>query len=530
MTKIDGSKAVDFLPTLVALAAAGVLFFCHVRWMDEPFDSSLGGVTSSQYYGYAAKCFDLFGWTRLRGQPAKFFLPTTTDAFYAYLNHPPAPHIATCHAYRLFGRDETALRIPILLLLLLDFILIAALARTVKMPQPWVAVGAFAALPLVFEYGNMVDAPNFSVTFLLATMIAWFRWRENPTKGRFVAFLGVAFAASLIDWFNYLLAPALLIDLLFDRRGAAVKTTFLRMIGAGMPFVAGLAAFFGWLCFVTGGVAGALEQMKTLGAVPGGKDPFVHRVPIEYFASMKHWFVRGVGLPVLACAGFGLFACALSARRSAEARVRLRLLAMAAVAGYLPSVVFWTRAAIHEFWILTMMPAIALAVGEAFVAVEGMIVRAPGFEGRVPLIAKIAASGAWALLLAFSIDRGIAFKDSFRTTVYVERARSLDRLLDRDDLVLISSEEGHVRYYAQCAVAAPIGHGLANFDAALRSCLPAEQSIDRLLLGIPDVELQSAAWAIDLKPLIVKNGIISWGNMNLSWVELDKKKAFDRVR
>lgn len=530
MKKTDGSKTVDFLPTLVALAAAGVLFFCHVRWIDEPFDSSLGGVTSSQYYGYAAKCFDLFGWTRLRGQPAKFFLPTTTDAFYAYLNHPPAPHIATYHAYRLFGRDETALRIPILLLLLLDFILIAALAKTVRMPRPWVAVGAFAALPLVFEYGNMVDAPNFSLTFLLASMSAWFRWRENPTKGRFVVFLFVAFAAALIDWFNYLLAPALLIDLLFDRRGAAAKTTFLRMIGAGMPFVAGLAAFFGWLCFVTGGVAGAVEQMKTLGAVPGAKDPFVHRVPIEYFASMKVWFVRGVGLPLLACAVFGLIACAVSARRSAETRVRLRLLAMAAVAGYLPSVVFWTRAAVHEFWILPMMPAIALAVAEAFIALETWIVRNFAAAGRGLMPARIAAVVALAALLGYSIEAGIAFKDSFRSTVFIERARSLDGLLDRDDVFLISAEEGHVRYYAQCAVAAPIGHGLANLDAALRSLLSAENSIDRLCLGIPNSELQSAAWALELKPIIKKSGVLPWGNINLSWVELDKKSAFDRVR
>ncbi|MCA9322591.1 MAG: glycosyltransferase family 39 protein, partial [Planctomycetes bacterium] len=254
---------------VTALAAVTWLMSTFFVRLDEPWDQSLGGTTSGAYYGLAARAFEVHGLGNLRLQPLHFYQPNTTKTVFAYRNHPPFPHLITATAYRLLGHDERSLRLPIFLLTCLTVLgTFMAARRRPGHEVAWIALCLLAATPMFFQYGDMVDAPSFSLVTLVWAWLAWERHRRLRSGRSLTLWLIAGGLAGLSDWFGYLLVPVLWLDLLIRRRDERPwRLAFI----AGLPFGLALVAFCLWLIW-TAGWQGALDQLLNLSRVPSRND------------------------------------------------------------------------------------------------------------------------------------------------------------------------------------------------------------------------------------------------------------------
>lgn len=520
-----GRVRTERLGLLVAILAALFLLGCHIRWIAEPFSASLGGTTSASYYGYAARAFDTHGFFALKGAPATFYFPSTREGFIPYLNHPPFAHLVTYPSYLAFGKNERALRLPILLLMLGIIVGVHRAAKAIAPDGAAAATAIAAAIPLFFEYGNMVDAPMFSTALLAPTIVLWFRWRKSGKRSAYAAFFLFALAGALVDWFNFLIVPALWLEVFCAKKDTAHGSRWKVAFLAGLPVGIGLVLFLAWLIAVTGGPSEALATMRGLMAVPAGLDPKIAARKIEYFPNMAVWFRRGVGPVILGFFAIGVASILLRAGEPAAEASRRAFLVLL-FGGAAPSVVFWSRAAEHEFWILPLAPALAIGAAAGIRAVAALAARAAHPERRAVLSTGLAIVIALGVVIDAAM-RGIRLHRTFATTIYRERGAALNEVAGPRDVVFMPEDEDQVRFYSRSALAAPCGQGLDNLKTIVRGIAPVRNSIDRFFLGIPTTHLDQAGWALALRPIIRGTREIAWGDRRLALTELDPAGLFE---
>ncbi len=491
-------SAVGALP-LVALAATVFLLGVHVAQIDAPFDASLGGTTST-YYGLAARNFEAHGLMGLRLRPALFAQPTTQETAYFYYNHPPFPHLVTFPAYHAWGRDERALRIPILALLLITLTAVWLVARRAGSPLGgWWALGLMASTPMVHEYGSMVDAPMFSLAFLVLAYLAFQRHVAKRNLQTLLLWLGVAFLAALTDWFAYFLVPALWAWLL-----VAPKLPCRRRLAAAaaFPFALGFLTYLSWLCWATGSVHGAMEEIKPLLGVAALESSF------DYPAAMARWFRQGWTGALLVPAAVG--AVLSFWRRSPLVRGAWIL----TIAGLLPAVAFRERAALHEFWILQAAPGLALmgAIPATFLREKGLL--GPKVGGLL-----------LAVLVAWASHSGWQLRHHYATSLYARMGEDLNRHLDPRDVVLTPQDLSPVAFYCRAPMI-PMVRSIEGFRTVIRALAPGMTEVDDLALVWPDFAPKVA----DMEPvlsLMIDGRKIEYGIGEAALILLNKSRAQD---
>ena len=424
----DGEKLVRRVMTAAATAAALLLLSCHLSWMDSPIGSGPKG-TVTGLYASSAKAFDRLGFVELGMQPGWFHGPTVETAV-PYLNHPSGPHFVTYACYRWFGRNERALRIPIFAVfagsVMILWVLLRRLGRQ-GLVAPTLIL--FCTAPVVIENGDLVDAFPFDLALILLTNLAWIRFRETETRSRFVCFAITAVVATQAGWTAYLMVPLFWLDLMFAR--SAAGRGWMRALEVGLVFSIGLVLTVGHQIWYLGGISPFVEHLGLLLRVPIGADTeLIDAASIPYLTSMGGNLLVGFGAPWLVLCGCGALAVLIrivSRRTTRFDRVTLLVIG----AGWLPLLVFWSRASTIEFWSMLAAPGMAMS-------------GALGFES-ISMIFKLLGHGSsrWAsgfcllILIAVAVHagaRGLENHAATDTNLHRQRSSQLNAAFRPDDL------------------------------------------------------------------------------------------------
>ncbi|MCA9322590.1 MAG: hypothetical protein KDB53_17745 [Planctomycetes bacterium] len=432
--------------------------------LDERWDESLGGITSSAFYGLAAQGFDHHGLRTLRLRPLLFFQRRTTATALAYLNHPPFPHLVTAPAYRHLGRDERAMRIPILGLAIMVLAATFVAARRVGgLDLAFFTTGLLAATPLFCQYGNLVDAPMFSLATLVPAWLAWESYRKHRTRRALVVWIIAGGLSGASYWFGYFLVPVLWMDLLI-REG---KRGLLRLgFVAGLPFGLALVAYLAWLALATDGWSDMATQLRVLLSAPVGGDSKLTPEQIDYFRNMQAHLWRGWGWPFLGLIAIGSVV-ALFQRGPAS-----RTAAILCIAGLLPCIAFRSRAAFHEFWILQATPGLAL------LAALPILLAWRHFRERPQRWAVLAG---WVAVMAWGLWTGKELHASYLTDKYTNPGLVLNRYVGPDDVVLYPMNNISWRFYCQAATV-PLYDSADAHRRYMEALRPGRDQINRLFV------------------------------------------------
>ncbi len=518
---MTNDESVKPLLRLSALLCICVPIICHVAWIDEPFEASMAGLSGAAYFGKAQHGFDQFGYLSLRGTPLLFHTNADSGSNVPYLNHPPLPHGLLRPFYLLLGKDEAALRVPILILLILSLLGCALLLRvTGRDPELlWIATALFATLPMLLVFGRSVDAPPFCLTAILWTMLAWFSRDASRPVHRDWRFLVLAFTATLMDWFTFFVAPALLLDgLLFRSR----TPNRLRDALAGMaPFAAGALAFGVWV-FVLAELNQTEPLQHLLAMVP------THKMNngVGQATAILSYGWRFFGAPVIVFSCIGLLCMARRLVRR-QAQKLDRILVALLITGLGPTLIFHERAAVHEFWMLTLSPALAIAAGMGLLWLRSAIESvAHHFKAHLiisTLLLLICSGGVWL---------GINEYHGFQSDTFRRRGEAINTFATRDDVVLMPSALEATRFYTDV----PLAFNISSKDA-LRGILtvlePWQHHNGKLFFAVDDARAKEAAFVIhdSIPVLMATNRRIPYDGTNmLSLVELNRHACFEWLR
>jgi hypothetical protein len=383
-------------------AAAGVYFIRLTSPFTHPHENVaacyLNWTRNYLVSGYAAS-----GLAPVRSvDPVRAPGPIPREELYSH--RPPTVSLVSSLFVRALGPTEGAMRLVGLLASLATVAVFLAFAKRL-MGEPWGALAAalFALCPLFAFFGVAIAHQTFGILGGLGILLAYLRWRENPSPRRLWSMAGVALGASWLDWPSlYGAAAAGLLHLLAakDRRKIALV--------APSAAAAGLTLFLLYLHALdpSGGV-----PLRDLLATGDQHRQGAHLA--DYVRAVGREALRGFTVPILLLAALG------TVLLRPRARVEDAAVAVACLLGA-DVLLFPSLTAGHLFMITPWAPFLALAAtrGLRFFWERGRWAR----SAAVLLLAGCLAQGTLYLARA---HRGGRFP------YYAEASRSLGQALRR---------------------------------------------------------------------------------------------------
>lgn len=204
-----------------------------------------------------------------------------SDVWSDFLMQPPAPlyWVVMCFWARAFGDSEVVVRVPSLVFGIASIALTYRIAGTYG--SPWVALLAAAFLcvsPVHVWYSQEATPYAMTLFFLLASVRAWLRLREDPTRpARYAVYGGALLVTVFTHYFTALfLLPLTLLGLTLD------VSSRRRVLAVHAVVVA---------CLVL-----ALGIKFHFGVVRTGQGFLRPFTPFEWWMLFFHWFLQGNAL------------------------------------------------------------------------------------------------------------------------------------------------------------------------------------------------------------------------------------------
>jgi hypothetical protein len=353
-------------PASLAVILAAVLL--AAASLGRPFDATVSGVVGWDQYGFAARAFDRHGLGRATGAPPLYASADPRGAFVPYTHHPPLAGILGWFAWRSLGRTPAALRLPFLLATLAAAFALARLAarggpKERSAPDgPTVAAVALST-PILVTDGALPD--TMPIAILAGLLALWAHEACRGTSGvgrRGRLHRALSLLAASLSWYSYGLALALALERLAGPRAGRARD----LVRIAAPWVAGFALVALWMAIARGGIPAMMGELRFLVSTLVGADAAVTHpagFPVSYPRAMGSHLLAGFGPAHLLLALAGGWA--ILARGEAPER---RLFRVLLVFGTLPQLLFWSRAALHPFFMLLLAPAVALAAASGLAA------------------------------------------------------------------------------------------------------------------------------------------------------------------
>ena len=470
------ARARRTLVELIFWAAFAYTFFAHLSWLNEPWDSSLAGINGGSYYGYACRAFDSHGFFANQMQGPLIY-NKGGELYIPYTNHPATAYWLLYPCYLLFGQDEGALRLAILLV----FVVIALtlrylLARIIGAEKAALAGALTLTTPMMVYYGNMVDLAMFCMAASLICFYAWFRYRESASGKGYKLYFATAFAAGMIDWFCYFVGIALILDILCNTSG--LRNRVNKVLLAGIPFLVAFAVVIAWLSWAEGN----FDRLAKLGnrlsiAVRGtGSEITRYSDTSPYTAMDGSWFranlnhlVTVFGWPLLLLATVGLVTGAL--RQNEKKCWRLGILIL--LAGFLPMLAFRQHAMAHPFWTFNATAGLSMLALIAIYSLMALFHRIRGIG--LLLLVVIVAVGTWNGIQGKAMHKQFAFFNSKL------RGHAYNEVFGPRDLVFTSMGLSADRYYTNSTII-PHTKTFPVFKHSLQFMKADAENFDRVFL------------------------------------------------
>ena len=331
----------------------------------------------SAHFATIGRSFAEHGFATLGFVPVQNNAPLTASPD-VYLNWPPLYGMLVGVVFRIFGESET---VQHLLALALNFASAALICAIVRRRASDLAAAlaclAFLTAPALMRYGQMGSQLHLALFFTLASLCAYLEATDGKTARLRWACLGAFFFALAIlsSWEPILAAPALVLMGLIgrDRRSAVLGIAF-GTVGAAV--IAGIFVLYGMqvpyfgdailerLLLRSGLSSGYDSEAAQLLASPHFLQEKAERTDVLGWAYIPKVFL--LRLTLLGPLGFLALAGALIVARKVLAGPRRTTLTP--IAAFLSIYGLWAVAlpnhmSIHDYQILVLVPAAALAVG-----------------------------------------------------------------------------------------------------------------------------------------------------------------------
>jgi 4-amino-4-deoxy-L-arabinose transferase-like glycosyltransferase len=355
-----------------------------------------------------------------------------------YLHHPPGLGWMLAGCFRAFGRSEAVATAVPVTASVASILILYGLGRRVW-GRSGGALGALwmALAPAGAYYGAHVDPQGaVALCVLLAGFYAGWRWIESGRRSALYATCALLVAALWVGWVGVYLVPMVcLLDRAARGRGVWRRCRPLLLTG-GAVFVT-LAAVY----IVSGAWVGAERLhggglLQSLGgrSVVGEADERAPSLAVWLASLRRH--VRDVyTAPLLLAALAGVFVCL---RRRFRDTVRQAGIAALFLPGVAHLAVFPNGAYHHDYWLVFLLPGVAVSAAGSMVAIG----RAAGRRGRMALVLLIAGVAACCL----SSVQHLHARESF---AFATLGSAIAASAPRDAAVLTSAaEEPQVSYYA----------------------------------------------------------------------------------
>jgi hypothetical protein len=412
------------LVTPVLFVSAAVLYSLRLT---VPFEADAEEALAQ--YGLYARNYDRFGYRISGFAPLNAAGPDLGNypsvAHQIYSHRPPTVSLGVSLFYRLLGRDEASIRVPVILAALAALAVFRAVAARL-LDSPWdrAATALLAFVPIYAYYAPVTVHQVFGLLGALLIYWAYLRWRERPDRGRRAVWAGVTFAACWLDWPAFYAAGAVAVL-------HAATSRERRWAGWVAPAAAAAAAgvFVGYLYFLDPEGRVPLKAFLASGAGHAGRAP----VGIAaYLVSEGRELAIHFTLGLLGLAALGL--ARLRPRENWRDAAILSFLILGADEVLFPNMCWW-----HRYLTLPWAPAAAL-LGAGGLRALGALPR-----GRLLAGAAVLAFAAQAALVLHK-------RHTFRGYYEVERglAAALARHTGPGDRILVRlAHDVHLRsFYA----------------------------------------------------------------------------------
>ncbi|MBM3986298.1 MAG: hypothetical protein FJ296_11545 [Planctomycetes bacterium] len=383
---------------LLALLVAGGLLL-RLGDIDEPW-TTRGWQQMNAFIALEARNWVEYGWRELSFAPTPDPAPPADGRWGFYMHHPPGAPLLVAASFVAFGVSEWAARLPGIVLSLLQLVATWGLARRLCGPRAALVAAAFGAtVPASAFYGSFVDDIGPSLLGFVA-LACWLHVRhlERPSRATFVGQLLALACACLVNWQGGEVAGVLALHSLLQRRprdaawlfGLALAVPLLHLAhvrwAMGSLHAAGygdsLLGSFLWRSW------GGLDNF-------GGPGSGLLRLASR-MAALYTW-------PVCALAALGC----LRLRRTRHPWLLVGLLACSIV----DMLIFLEGAVRHEYWCLTLGPALLVLAGAGALALaEAVARRLPSVT--VPLLLVLLAAPPAAFGALRTVERFEQIEDT----------------------------------------------------------------------------------------------------------------------
>ncbi|MBU0755891.1 MAG: glycosyltransferase family 39 protein [Planctomycetes bacterium] len=441
--------------TLAIILLIGLYF--RIQDFNEPW-SIKGWQHLGAFFSIMARNFTENGYLVTKFAPAIDPIPPADGVWSIYLHHPPLFPILLSLSFQLFGVCEWSARLLSIVASLIGLAVVWAIARRLFGFQAALATAVMGAvIPATAFYGSI--AIEYGPVVIMFTSLAFLyhlKFLSTPSKKNLLISFAALFAAMFTNWNGYFMAAAVFLHLLLcKKRREAFYLILVTLTGIGIFLIHAYLAV-GSLTESHGGNTLEIFYLRTWGGI----------IEIDGFGDVvpgiaKH-FVRLYTWPVLILAGFGL-------TRLKKATVP-GAVPMLLLAGSLDILIFLEGALRHDFWNITLAPALIISAGAGLSFLVRPLLKGKKTIAVVLVVASlVSVQGASKTLKRFKRN-----KDDY-AKVFGEVIRNNT---NPHDCILTSEfKTDPLLYYARRNIQGPFHDELIPEDGLPESLAPADKIV-----------------------------------------------------
>jgi 4-amino-4-deoxy-L-arabinose transferase-like glycosyltransferase len=350
-------------PGLYVLCLIAILLVAFVlrlgdfneRWPGKGWQSLNG------FFSIIARNYVEQGYMPLKFGPATNPFPPEDGEWDIYLHHPPLFPLLISFSFLIFGIAEWSARLLPVVASMIELYLIWLIACHLFRRRVGLACAALGAtIPVTAFYGShVIQVGSVLMAFSCAAFLFHLKHLERPIRRNFIFLAIMLCGAAMTDWHGYFMGGAIILHYFWCKKW---REAFW-LIGLMAALILLHLLHLYWATgSVGGGFAGSLQEIflhRTWGGIQelGGMEKVVPGIAGN-FITVYTW-------PVMILALLGL----LTIHRSARPMAIIALI----LAGLLDNVIFLEGSMRHDFWCITMAPALIVLAGAGIVAAISVV-------------------------------------------------------------------------------------------------------------------------------------------------------------
>ncbi|MBU0754487.1 MAG: glycosyltransferase family 39 protein, partial [Planctomycetes bacterium] len=329
------SKWFSLLLLLVILTTV----FINILHLNSPWENGLKGTIGLRHSAQFAVHFIKYGFQFSSFTPIHVMIG---DIPLIYHHHPPLFFLLIGACFKVFGIFIWSARlIPLFASIGILLLTFQWVKRIYNHEVALLTTAIVSIIPVFFWYGTIVWFEGTTIFLMLASLIAYHRFMDSPSRRKFLLLSVCTVLAMLIDWPAYLLVPVFLVDYYLVEKKKGVSILLLPILGLSLFIMTNLHYLL---------VTGLLECMPFYNLIVYGLDSRLEFDLREWF--IAHWKDESewLTIPIYGTSFIYLISAIFRQRFRRD-----RWLFYLTILGFVYLAIFHRHSAEHEFFLLYLV-------------------------------------------------------------------------------------------------------------------------------------------------------------------------------